>query len=107
MSNAIALTSDQFDEQVVKSEVPVLIDFWAVWCGPCKLIAPHVDAIASEYEGRVKVMKVDIDVEREITERYNIMSIPTLLFFKGGKVVDQMVGAQPKPAITSKLESLL
>lgn len=107
MSNAIALTSTDFEQEVLKSNVPVMIDFWAVWCGPCKMIAPHVDAIATEYAGKVKVMKVNIDEEREITERYNIMSIPTLLFFKDGKVVDQMVGAVPKPTITDKLEQIL
>jgi thioredoxin 1 len=107
MSNAITLTSTDFEAQVLKSDLPVLIDFWAPWCGPCKMIAPHVDAIASEYEGRVKVMKVNIDNEREITERYNIMSIPTLLFFKGGKVVEQIVGALPKKAIVEKIDPLL
>ena len=107
MSNAVAVTSNEFDEQVLKSPVPVLIDFWAVWCGPCKMIAPHVDALAAEYEGRVKVLKVNVDDEQEIANRYGIMSIPTLLFFKEGKVVDQVVGAVPKNAIATKLESLL
>jgi thioredoxin 1 len=107
MSNAITLTSSEFDQQVLKSDLPVMIDFWAVWCGPCKLIAPHVDTIATEYDGRVKVMKVNIEEEREIAERYNIMSIPTLLFFKGGKQVDVVVGAVSKSAITAKLETLL
>lgn len=107
MSSAAVLTSANFEQEVIKSDVPVMIDFWAVWCGPCKMIAPHVDAIASEYAGKVKVMKVNIDEEREIAERYNIMSIPTLLFFKDGKVVDQMVGANPKPTITQKLEQIL
>lgn len=107
MSNAVAVTSNEFDEQVLKSPVPVLIDFWAVWCGPCKMIAPHVDALAMEYEGRVRVLKVNVDDEQEIANRYGIMSIPTLLFFKEGKVVDQVVGAVPKSAIAGKLESLL
>jgi thioredoxin 1 len=107
MSNAITLTTDEFEQQVLKSDLPVLIDFWAVWCGPCKSIAPHIDAIAAEYAGKVKVMKVNIDEERDIADRYNIMSIPTLLFFKGGKVVEQVVGAHPKAAIVNKLETIL
>ena len=107
MSNAVAVTSSEFDQQVLKSESPVIVDFWAVWCGPCKMIAPHLDALATEYAGKVKVVKVNIDDEREVTERYNIMSIPTLLFFKDGKVVEQVVGAVPKSVIASKLEALL
>lgn len=107
MSNAVAVTSSEFDQQVLKSETPVIVDFWAVWCGPCKMIAPHLDALATEYAGKVKVVKVDIDNEREVAERYNIMSIPTLLFFKDGKVVEQVVGAVPKTTIAAKLEALI
>ena len=107
MGSAITITSADFEEQVVKSDTPVLIDFWAPWCGPCKAIAPHVEALATEYDGRVKVGKVNIDEEKDITDKFNIMSIPTLLFFKDGKVVDQVVGAVPKSAISTKLESLL
>lgn len=107
MSNAVAVTTTEFEEQVLQSPVPVLVDFWAVWCGPCKMIAPHVDAVASEYEGRAKVYKVNVDDEHEIANRYGIMSIPTLLFFKDGKLVDQVVGAVPKSTISSKLESLV
>lgn len=107
MSNAVAVSTTEFEEQVLKSDVPVLVDFWAVWCGPCKMIAPHVDALATDYTGRVKVLKVNVDDEPEIAQKYNIMSIPTLLFFKDGKVVDQVVGAVPKPHIASKLEALL
>lgn len=107
MGQAIDFSSANFEEQVLKSPVPVLVDFWAVWCGPCKMIKPHIDAIAEEYAGRVRVGKVNVDEEREIAERYDIMSIPTLLFFKDGKVVDQIVGAVPKSAIASKLENLL
>lgn len=107
MSNAKAITTGEFDQEVIKSSVPVLLDFWASWCGPCKMIAPHVDALAQDYDGRVKIGKVNVDEEPEIAEKYGIMSIPTLLFFKDGKVVDQIVGAVPKPAIASKLESLL
>ena len=107
MGHATAFTNADFEEKVLKSTVPVLVDFWAVWCGPCKMIAPHVEALAAEYTGRVSVGKVNIDEEREITEKYGIMSIPTLLFFKDGKVVDQVVGAVPKSTIANKLESLL
>ena len=107
MSSAVAVKTDEFEAQVLKSPVPVLVDFWAVWCGPCKMIAPHVDAVAQEYDGRVKVMKVNVDDEPDIAGKYGIMSIPTLLFFKEGKVVDQQVGAVSKAAISSKLESLL
>ncbi len=107
MSNAVAVSADNFEQEVLKSEVPVLLDFWAVWCNPCKMIAPHVDALASEYDGRAKVMKVNVDEEQEIATKYGIMSIPTLLFFKEGKVVDTLVGAVPKSSIASKLEGLL
>ncbi len=107
MSSAIAVTTDQFEETVLKSETPVLVDFWAVWCGPCKMIKPHVEALADEYAGRVKVVSVDVDNEHEIAEKYGIMSIPTLFFFKDGKVVDQQVGAVSKKDIASKMDSLI
>ena len=107
MSHAEAVISSDFDEKVLQSDVPVLVDFWAVWCGPCKMIAPHVDALSQEYSGKARVYKVNIDDEQEITTRYGIMSIPTLLFFKDGKVVDQVVGAMPKSAISERLETLI
>lgn len=107
MSNAVAVTTTDFDQEVLKSSVPVLIDFWAVWCGPCKMIAPHVDALAAEYAGKVKVFKVNVDEEPDIAGKYGIMSIPTLMFFNEGKLVDQIVGAVPKSAIAAKLEGLL
>jgi len=107
MSNATAVTASDFEQQVLKSEVPVVVDFWAPWCGPCKTVAPHLDAIATDYDGRVKVVKVNIDDEREVAEKYDIRSIPTLLFFKDGKVVDQVVGAVPKSNIAAKLETIL
>ena len=102
-----AVTTADFEQEVLQSPLPVLIDFWAVWCGPCKMIAPHVDALAEEYAGRVKVLKCNVDDEQEIAQKYGIMSIPTLLFFKNGKVVDQVVGAVSKSVIANKLESLL
>jgi thioredoxin 1 len=107
MSNAAAVTSAEFEAEVLQSPVPVLVDFWAAWCGPCRMVAPHVDAIAEEYAGKAKVYKVDVDVEQDIAAKYGIMSIPTLLFFKDGKLADQVVGAQPKSAIAAKLESLV
>lgn len=107
MSNAAAVTSSDFDEQVLQSSVPVLVDFWAVWCGPCKMIAPHVDSLAEEYADRVKVLKVNVDDEPELANRYGIMSIPRLLFFKDGKLADEVVGAVPKTVIADRLEKLL
>ncbi len=107
MSNAAAITTANFDDEVLKSDVPVLVDFWATWCGPCKMIAPHVDAVAEEFAGKAKVYKLDVDAEREIATRYNVMSIPMLIFFKDGKVADTIVGAQPKAAIAAKLQKLV
>ena len=107
MSHAAAVTTADFETEVLQSPIPVLVDFWAVWCGPCRMVAPHVDAIAEEYDGKAKVMKVDVDAEQEIAAKYGIMSIPTLLFFKDGKLADQVVGAQPKSVIASKLEKLV
>lgn len=100
-------TDANFEQEVLKSDKPVLIDFWAVWCGPCKMIAPFVKEIASEYEGKVKVGKVDVDNNPQISVTYGIRSIPTLLIFKGGKVVDQIIGAVPKNTITAKLDGQL
>jgi thioredoxin 1 len=96
-----------FEQKVLQSDVPVLIDFWAEWCGPCKAIAPALDQLATEYSGRAKVLKVNVDEEGELAARFGIMSIPALLVFKGGKVVDQMVGAAPKPQIAALLERAL
>ncbi len=105
--SATHVTTDQFDTEVLQSSVPVLVDFWAVWCGPCKAIAPHVDAISQEYAGRARVVKVNVDEEPELALRYGIQSIPTLLFFKDGKVQDMIVGVVPKQTIVQKLEALL
>jgi len=104
---SIAVTTADFEQEVLQSDVPVLVDFWAVWCGPCKMIGPSIDQLATEYEGKAKVLKCDVDNEAEVAGKYNVMSIPTLLFFKGGKLVDQMVGAAPKEQIAAKLNSLL
>lgn len=105
--SATHVTTADFDTEVLQSSVPVLVDFWAVWCGPCRAIAPHVDAISQEYAGRAKVVKVNVDEEPELALRYGIQSIPTLLFFKDGKVQDMIVGVVPKQTIVQKLEALL
>ncbi|MBL8088073.1 MAG: thioredoxin [Chthonomonas sp.] len=99
MGAELAVSTAEFDEKVLKSDVPVLVDFWAEWCGPCRAIGPSIDALSQEYAGRAKVYKVNVDNEGAIAERYGIMSIPALLVFKGGQKVDQMVGAGPKEAI--------
>lgn len=107
MSNATAVKSADFETEVLKSSVPVLVDFWATWCGPCKMIAPHIDALATEYAGRARVYKVNVDEEQQIASDYGVTSIPSLLFFKEGKLVDRIVGAYPKQTIASHLEKLL
>jgi thioredoxin 1 len=107
LGNAITLTDDSFQSEVIESSVPVLVDFWATWCGPCRVVAPIVDELAEEYDGRVKVGKVDVDSEQKIAADFGIRSIPTLLIFKDGKQADQIVGAVPKNDLVKKLESVL
>jgi thioredoxin 1 len=103
MSNAQAVTDQDFDQEVLRSPVPVLVDFWAAWCGPCRIVAPTVDQLASEYAGKLKVVKVDVDQSIEVSARYGVMSIPTLMVFKNGQMVEKMIGALPKPALLAKL----
>jgi thioredoxin 1 len=107
MAAELAVTGSEFDEQVLKSEVPVLVDFWAPWCGPCKAIGPSIEELATDYAGKAKVFKVDVDVDNELAVQYGVMSIPALLVFKGGKVVDKMVGAAPKPVIAALIDRAL
>ncbi len=103
-SNDLVILQDAtFDKEVLKSDVPVLVDFWAVWCGPCKAIAPHVEALATEYKGKVKVAKVDVDTAQQTAQKFGIRSIPTLLLFKGGRVVDTIVGAVPKSKLVDAI----
>jgi len=103
----IEFTDSNFKQEVLNSTNPVLIDFWAVWCGPCRLVAPVIEDIAGEYDGKVKVGKLDVDNNPETATKYGIRSIPTMLIFKGGEVVDRIVGAVPKQKITEKLTSVL
>jgi len=96
MSKPIPLTEDNFEKEVLKSDKPVLVDFWAGWCSPCLIVAPSVEEIAAEYEGKLKVGKVNVDENRGTAASYGIRSIPTLMVFKNGKVVDSVIGALPK-----------
>jgi thioredoxin 1 len=103
----VELTESNFDQEVIKSDLPMLIDFWAEWCGPCKVIAPIIEELANEYEGKLKVGKVDVDSHQQIAMQYGIRSIPTLLIFKKGKVVEQIIGAAPKKVLADKLSKHL
>jgi thioredoxin 1 len=105
--NVTVVTDGTFDETVVNSPLPALVDFWAVWCGPCRMIAPHVEALSGEFAGRAVVAKLDVDTNRQTAIRFGIQSIPTILFFKGGKLVDRVVGAVDKKVLGDKLTSLL
>ena len=106
MSGEIQLTDATFDAEVLNSEVPVLVDFWAPWCGPCRMLAPVVEEIAREYEGKVRVAKINTDEHPTAASRFRISAIPTLLVFKGGKVVEQLVGVHSKSDIKKTLDSL-
>ena len=101
--NVMAFTDANFDQEVLQSEIPVLVDFWATWCAPCKAIAPLVDAVADEYVGKIKVGKVNVDENQSTPAKFGVRGIPTLILFKGGVVVEQIVGAVPK----SQLESMI
>ena len=107
MAKPIEVTDANFDAQVVQSTTPVVVDFWAVWCGPCRMIAPVVEELATEYAGKVQFAKLNVDENPNVSMKYGIRSIPTLLVFKNGKPVDQIVGAVPKRAIQAKVEAQL
>ncbi|MDF2891361.1 MAG: thioredoxin [Clostridia bacterium] len=96
MSNVAAVTTNNFENEVLKSNSPVLVDFWAAWCGPCRMVAPVIDQLAEQYSGKVKVVKLNVDENPEIAEKYQILSIPTVYLFKNGSKAEEMVGARPK-----------
>jgi thioredoxin 1 len=103
----IEVTDSSFEEQVLKSDKPVIVDLWAEWCGPCKMIGPIIDEIEKDYEGKVVCAKVDVDSNQEIPAKYRVRNIPTILFFKDGELKDKQVGAVPKNTLTQKLEALM
>jgi thioredoxin 1 len=106
MNHTIEINEANFESEVVQSNQPVLVDFWAEWCGPCKMLGPVLEEIALEHNGRVKVAKVNVDTNSQLAERFGIQSIPTLLYFANGEIRDQTVGVLSKPAIVSRLEKL-
>ena len=101
MSNAISVTDANFETEVLKSNTPVLVDFWAPWCGPCRAVAPAVDAIANEFSGRVKVVKLNTDEEQQVAIKYGVGSIPTLMVFKNGEMVERVLGVRPKGVLAA------
>ncbi|MDZ8030876.1 MAG: thioredoxin [Nostoc sp. DedQUE08] len=107
MSTAAQVTDSSFKQEVLDSDVPVLVDFWAPWCGPCRMVAPVVDEISEQYKGQIKVVKVNTDENPQVASQYGIRSIPTLMIFKGGQKVDMVVGAVPKTTLASTLEKHL
>lgn len=103
----MTFTDDNFATEVMKSDIPVLVDFFAVWCGPCKMMAPVIEELAEEYQGKVKIGKFDVDENPIVSERFGIQSIPTLLFIKNGTVMDKVMGVQSKDRLMDKLDALL
>jgi thioredoxin 1 len=107
MSDLLQVTDETFDAEIVNSTIPALVDFWAEWCGPCRMIAPSVEELAKAYAGKVKFAKMDVDKNRQTPARFGIRNIPTLILFKGGKVTNTIIGAQPKSFIEGELKKLL
>jgi thioredoxin 1 len=103
----LQLTDSSFEGEVLKADKPVLVDFWAPWCGPCRMLSPLIDELAKEYDGKIKMGKLNTDENAQVATRFKISAIPTLLFFKGGKMVDQLVGVHPKPEIKKRLDAML
>ncbi len=107
MGKAIEVTDDTFQKNVMESQIPVIVDFWATWCPPCRILGPIIEELAGEYEGKAAVYKVDVDKNQALAQKFGIRSIPTVLFFKDGEVKEQVVGALPKDQLVAKLNTLL
>ena len=103
----VTITDNNFEEEVINSDLPVLIDFWAAWCGPCRMVEPIVEEIATEYDGKVKIGKLDVDANQQTSIKYGVRSIPTLLVFKSGELMETIIGAVPKKHIVEKLEKVM
>jgi len=107
MSDIMQVTDESFDTEIVKSDIPAMVDFWAEWCGPCRMVAPVVEELANAYKGKIKIAKMDVDKNRQTPAKFGIRNIPTLILFKGGQVAQTIVGAQPKSYIEGELKKLL
>ncbi len=107
MSDLLEVTDETFDTEIVNADIPAMVDFWAEWCGPCRMVGPVVEELAKEYDGKVKVAKMDVDQNRQTPARFGIRNIPTLILFKNGEVAQTIIGAQPKSSIEEALKKLL
>jgi len=107
MSEMLEVTDENFNAEIMNSDIPALVDFWAEWCGPCRMVSPVVEELANDYKGKIKVAKMDVDKNRETPTRFGIRNIPTLIFFKGGEVTQTIIGVQPKSQIEAEIKKLL
>ena len=107
MGDVVEVTDQNFEQEILKSEIPALVDFWAAWCGPCKMVAPVVEELANDYKGKIKIAKMNVDENRQTPAKFGIRNIPTLILFKNGEVVQTIIGAQPKSYLETELKKLL